>query len=467
MFVCTPPLARAREYPEWRFHTPSSKPETQRALVLAALAPGRSHIRHDLRCTETMAMRHAIAEFGARSAEEHEVLVVDGVNLRQQAASVGIVDAAGSGLVARLSIALALVKPGGLVVTGDDILRRRAMSDLIEELNRLNSGRVRSLVAPNSLPVLVQGGALAGGRYQLPGDVTSQFVTALLVAGPLAQAPIEINLTPPVLSSSYLRQTIAAMARAGVQVEYSSDFTTFRIAPAEYTSFTTTLAGDFTSASYFLATAALFVGKTRIANLQPESLQGEAAMLRIVRELGVDVAFDEIGNELVVSNQLEVLAGNYEFDVSDCPNIVPTLAALGSFVEGRFAVSGASIVRLHKSSRVEAMAHALRAVGVDITLRWRGDVIDGFEIRGRHTYPGGAVMSSVRDHRIFMALFVASLRMQQPNFIDGCEEVECSFPGFLDQFKANGAFASIVETPTSLQSLQDPSGQIQGAVGAP
>jgi 3-phosphoshikimate 1-carboxyvinyltransferase len=239
------------------------------------------------------------------------------------------------------------------------------------------------------------------------------------------------------------------MRKAGIYVQHDETLSWFHVPQGEYQPFSERIPGDFTSASYFLAAASLFEGTTILRNISEHSLQGEKAMVTILRELGVACRFDFQSQTLTVKKGPKALAGKYEFDVRDCPNIVPTLATLGSYVDGVLRIVGASITRLHKSPRAEAMVSELRKVGVDINLICRNGLVDGFEVRGRDRYEGGQVLSSWRDHRIFMALFVASLRHANPNLIDGYDDVDCSFPTFFEQFTKNGIGFDTVDGPAS------------------
>jgi 3-phosphoshikimate 1-carboxyvinyltransferase len=431
------------------FVVPSSKPETQRALLLAALANGRSEITHDLRCRETYTMRRALQSLGAVFIENKDRLTVDGVSLRNRKAGDAIViQCEGSGLVARVFTVLGMVGQGALLITGDHILRRREMTPLFEAVQKANQS-LEYLGDPYHLPVLVRGGGMRGGDYELPGDVSSQFITALLIGAPMAESPLTIHVRGPVFSGSYLRQTIAAMKTAGVYVACDETLKWFRAPTTEYQPFTQRILGDCSSASYLLAAAALSQGATVLRNICERTLQGEWAMIRMLEEMGVECVIDAQAETVTVQNRHESLKGDYEFDVRDCPNIVPTLAALGSFVNGVFRVVGASITRLHKSPRVDAMVSELRKLGVNITTLFRKGLVDGFEVRGANSYEGGQTLSSWQDHRIFMSLFVASLRHRKPNLIDGFADVDCSFPGFFEQFQQNGATFDVVEQPES------------------
>lgn len=420
------------------FTVPASKPETQRALVLGALADGTSVIRNDLRCLETRVMQQAMRAFGARiSSEEDQLTIAPGRDEDAARTTPRIICCDGSGLVARVSAALAFTQATPTVITGDDILRGREMQALFSALERGNRP-IAYLAQPYHLPIVVTPGTLKGGTYELPGDVSSQFVSALLLSSPLATDPVTIKVAAPVLCGSYIRQTVAAMQRAGVTVHHEANLSELHVVPAPYRPFVATVGADYTSASYFLAAAALSEGPTTLRRIGADTLQGEAAFVEVLRELGVRCDYDAEAETLNIRNDKGELRGDYHFDVSDCPNIVPTLATLGSFVEGRFRVTGASIVRFHKSPRIDAMIGELRKLGVQIVPVMSGRVVDGFEVRGRASYRGGASFSSWRDHRVFMSLFLTALRTREPSTIDGYNEVENSFPGFLEQFATYG-----------------------------
>lgn len=229
------------------------------------------------------------------------------------------------------------------------------------------------------------------------------------------------------------------MERAGVVVEHDEALLRLTIVGNHYRRFNDKISSDYTSASYFLASAALSRGTTILTNMRSESLQGERAIVDMLCEMGIHCHFDPVAETLTVENRRESFSGEYEFDVSDCPNIVPTLAALGSFVESRFRVIGASITRFYKSQRVDAIVTQLRKMEVDINPVMKGSVVDGFEIHGRHTYEGWKMLSSWFDHRVFMSLVITSLHTQQGNAVEGLQGVDEYSPGILSQFSHNGA----------------------------
>lgn len=425
---------------------PSSKPETQRAVFIGSFTNGISKVHNDLRCVETSTMKEVCKSLGIKIEECQEYLEVHGKrDILQDVEDMQVINCLGSGLIARIFTVLGATSPKHIIVTGDATLRKRVMHPLFDNLER-NGVQLEYIGDKHKLPVMNKSKYFPGGKNIIPGDVSSQFITAFLITAPFAKDVVEIQVDGEVYSKPYIRQTIQAMENAGVQVEYSDALNYFKVKPQEYHPCETYITGDYTSASYMLAKAALFPGITRLHNMSENSLQGEKAIIDILKALGLTIFFNEDKKELIVKNDLQGLKGNFEFNAMDFPNIVPTLAAMGAFVEGKFRVVGASITRLHKSSRVDAMISELRKAGVDIQPIYKNDVIDGFEILGKNNYDGGVNFTSWGDHRIFMSLFVFSLRTKNPNCIDGFSDVDCSFPRFLHEFKDIGAEYSVVDS---------------------
>lgn len=424
------------------FRVPSSKPETQRAILTGTLAEGTTRVYNDLRCDETETMKNACRAFGATITEHDGYLEIRGIggtlpHIRH------VVQSRGSGLVFRVVTALASALPSPVVVTGDATLCNRVMEPLLVALRELGAD-VESIVSENKAPVVNWGHGLKGGTCRLPGDISSQFITAVLFAAPLAESPVEIEVTGEVYSQSYIRQTLASLTDAGIKVTASPDMRHYRVEPSAYQAQDVTTHEDYTSASYLLAAAALFPGRTVLTNIYGDSMQGEFAIVPILRQLGVNITMDRTTMSMTVDNPPDSLRGDFEVNVQDCPNIVPTLAALGAYVQGSLRVTGGRLTRFHKASRIEAMAAELTRAGVDIEVLYIDGVCDGFVVRGAATYPGGVTLSSWGDHRIFMSLFVAGLRMQTANRFSGFEDVRLSFPSFMEEFRKAGVRTTAV-----------------------
>lgn len=417
---------------------PPSKPETQRAVLLASLATGRSRIGNALRSRETDAMVTACGALGARLAWEDGGWTVDGCGFAPGHRVPGgrlAVQADGSGLVARIFAALGCAAEGGATVDGNEVLRGRVMAPLFEAL--AGAGVPISYPGrPGHLPVTVGASGFPGGRFDLPGDVSSQFATALMMAAPFGARPTEIRMTRPVHSAAYLAQTVAALRRAGVAVGHDAEFAEIAVTPGPVLPCDAACGGDFTSASYLVAAAAILPSRLTLRGLHPDSLQGERSIIDTVARMGVKVAW--AGDTVTISNPTGRLVGDFAVDVIDGPNIVPTLAAIGAFVEGSLTVTGGALTRLHKSDRIDAMVTELRKLGADIDPVERLGKVDGFVVRGRSDYEGGVDLADHGDHRNFMSLFVASLRCRQPNRIHGQLDVAQSYPDFMEAFQAAG-----------------------------
>lgn len=412
-------------------YIPSSKPETQRALIVSSLADGISQIHNPLDCLETQIMRDALCNIDSEIALMGNMWQIKG-NKGRIRYNNKVIQCAGSGLVFRVMTALTCFSDRPVVITGDSSLRPRVMSQLFDSLKFLGA-KIDCLAEVDKAPIVNWGNGIKGGECVLPGNVSSQFITALLFAAPFASRCTQIKITDEILSKSYIRQTIYFMKLSGIDVSYSDKLDVINVKPGIYKPINVEISADMTSASYLLAIATLFPGNYTFHNVHSSSMQGEKYFVEIIKELGVEVKFVDIENTMYVSNNLLKLSGEFDFCVSDCPNIIPTLAALGAYVEGSFSVTGGSITTKHKSNRIHAMITELLKLGVDITPVFKNEIYDGFTIHGKSNYNGGVTLSSWGDHRVFMSLFIASMRMKESNKIDGYADVICSFPSFFDE----------------------------------
>jgi 3-phosphoshikimate 1-carboxyvinyltransferase len=310
---------------------PASKPETQRAILASTLADGVSRIANPLRCAETEAMHEACRTLGAEITDHAGYVEVRGVggSIRP---SRRVIRAGGSALVFRTMAALASVSPSPVVVTGDATVRRRVMAPLFTALRDLGA-HVECICDDGNAPVVNWGRGLRGGVCELPGDVSSQFITAILYVAPFATEPVEINVTGELYSLPYIKQTLTSLRNAGIDVRTSSDYRSYRVTPSRYHPRDVIVEEDYTSASYLLAAAALYPGTSVLANVHRDSAQGEFAIVPILRRLGLRVRFDEATSSLVVENDYGRPRGTVEIDTRECPNIVPTLAAIGSYID--------------------------------------------------------------------------------------------------------------------------------------
>ena len=291
---------------------PSSKPETQRAILAATLASGVSIIQNDLRCLETETIKNACRSIGAVIHEKTGHLEIHGIG-GTLSSQVSVIDALGSGLAFRVFAALSCFSQTPLIITGDEILCTRVMRPLFDALEQLG-GTITYLNVHGHAPIKNSGGGFKGGRCILPGNVSSQFITAIMIAAPLAKIPTEIVIQGEILSISYIKQTIEILTKAGISLTVADDFSTITVYPGEYKPFSHQVLGDYTSSSYLIAAASIFPSKTVLGNMNSMSLQGEKEIINVVKQLGIQVSFDDSKNTLTLINEKPELSGDYEFD---------------------------------------------------------------------------------------------------------------------------------------------------------
>lgn len=429
-----------------QFTAPASKPQTQRALVMAALADGLTRITNPLVSRETEVMIDACRALGAKVSRFDDRLEVYGIGPFFGPASGDgpavmsrpdsrYIWASGSALVARLFLTIGSALPEDVIVDGKCNLRVRPFAPLIAQL-RDKGAEFKFFDAADHLPCVATSARLPGGRYELGTDISSQFVTALAISAPLADSAMLIDLTGPSYSTSYIRQTLAMMERFGVAVEADEDVRRIAVPTGQfYQPRDVEVSGDYTSASYLLGAALVTRGRVTVTDLDPGSLQGERAMVAILAELGASLSWLPGEDTLVVDCTGLPDEVDVAFDLSDCPNILPTVAAMAATMPGRVRITGGRLTQNHKSPRIEAIAAELAKTGVPVRIIVDpAGFVDGLEVRGSGEHKGGLEFSDHHDHRIFMAMAMYSLACQQPCWFSTAPDTEDSFPGFLGYF---------------------------------
>jgi len=272
---------------------------------------------------------------------------------------------------------------------------------------------------------IIISGPLTAGRYELAGDVSSQFITGLLLALPLTGGDCDIVLTSPLESASYVSLTLDVMRAFGVAAEETNGADgrpAGWIIPGGqgYLKRPYHIEGDWSQAAFFLCAGALGAD-VAVSGLDQDSIQGDKRVTDILELMGATLtAKDGIFMARPGAGGLKGI----KIDTRDIPDIVPPLAALACFAEGETLFTGAGRLRLKESDRLAALVKELSILGADIK-----ETPDGLCIHGRQKLPGGSV-SANNDHRIAMALAVASLGCEQPVQLDGAESVDKSYPEF-------------------------------------
>ncbi|MDR2611192.1 MAG: 3-phosphoshikimate 1-carboxyvinyltransferase [Clostridiales Family XIII bacterium] len=404
--------------PSGEVRAPASKSVGHRALICAALAGGEKALGgiKNLGVSEDItATRLALAALLDKDGN-----LTDGPG--------GEIDCGESGSTLRFLLPLAGLDGRERIFTGRGRLMQRPL-DIYKEVFESHGGLFRQ----EDDRVIVCG-PLSPGRYELPGDVSSQFISGLLFALPLLDGESEIVLTSQLESADYVNLTVDVMETFGVRVDvpFDSPDEAFRIPgnqryrPVKYT-----VEGDWSQAAVFLCAGALGA-PVSVGGLDPGSMQGDMRILRILKSMGADadVRIPMLRKRDATVRALAPREGlrGVNVDVRDIPDLVPPLAALACFASGETRFTNAGRLRLKESDRIEALVTELGKLGAD--LRAEGDDII---IKGRKYVDGGEA-DARGDHRIAMAVAVCSVRCTSPVYLTGAEHVAKSYPAFWDDF---------------------------------
>jgi 3-phosphoshikimate 1-carboxyvinyltransferase len=406
-----------------RAAAPPSKSYTHRAILAAGYAAG-ALVRNPLVSADTRATMRAVEAFGGSVAvvDDGDVLEVDGFE-GAPAVPADVVDCANSGTTMRLVTATAGLADGLTVLTGDASLRSRPQGPLLRAVEQLG-GRAESTRDDGQAPLVV-GGPITGGTAAVPGDVSSQFVTALLMAGPATDAGIDVNLRTELKSAPYVDVTLDVLEDFGVRGRKTKrGYNVSGHQPYEPTAGEYHVPGDFSSTSYLLAAGALAAEDGLLVTSAFPSAQGDAAIVEVLEDMGAAVDWDRDDGH--VSVERRALEG-IEVGVADTPDLLPTIAVLGAAADGTTRITDCEHVRYKETDRVTAMAEALSSMGASVE-----QTEDTLTIHGGESDLVGATVEGRGDHRIVMSVAVAGLVATGTTTIRGADHVDVSFPGFFD-----------------------------------
>ncbi len=412
---------------------PPSKSYTHRAFMVALLARGESKVINPLLSFDTEATIEATRTLGAEVNQEGDVWRVLGTagELRPRA---DIIDARNSGTTIRLMSAIAALSPKLMRLAGDESVCARPMGPLIEAL--ANLGAKARCEGPRGRPPVVVGGGLHGGEVEITGAISSQFISALLLASPYAKEDVEITVTEELRSKPYVEITLELLDAAGARIKRSRDLMEFKIPGGQvFKAIDLEVPGDFSAAAFVLAAAAFAGGTVRVNNLDVRGAQGDKRMVALLREFGADVSVK--GKAVEVSGGGEL--SGIEADCGDNPDLVPALAVLGSVAEGRTKLTNIPHLRFKETDRIRALANELGKLGAEVEER-----PDELRVRGVGQLKG-AKLTSYGDHRMAMALAVAGLVARGETIVEGAERIPVSYPGFVEGMQKLGAKMELVE----------------------
>jgi len=382
--------------------------------VLGALTNSYFSLRNALISEDTKATLDALFALGADvRADAHDVRIFcDGLR-----PSPGVIDARNSGTTMRLITGLASLLPSATTLTGDESLTRRPMGPLVDALVQLGA-KCSYLREPGRAPLVVAG-PITGGRAEIGGDISSQFVSSLLIACCKKQGETDIKINGQLRSRPYVDITLDMIRDFGGIVEETAQ--TFHVpGHQELRRDHYSVPGDYSSAAFLLAAGAITGGEVIVRNLDKSSPQGDRAIVQHLKAFGARIS--------TTSDSVKVSGGTLvgtEIDVRHTPDLFPILAVIGAVSSGRTVLKGGENLREKESDRIASTGEFLNAMGANYLAREDGCVISGTE--KLH----GAAVNTHGDHRILMAAAVAALVSTSETWIADEESYRVSYPGFL------------------------------------
>lgn len=396
--------------PDVTITPPGSKSLTNRAVLLGALAAGRSRVRGALDADDTRRMVAAVRELGAGARMEGGTIEVDGVGGAWRPRGGVRIDAGGAGTVLRFLAAAALRSPAPVELDGDTGLRERPMRELGDALGQLGAA-VEWLGLPGRAPLRVTPPARAGSTADFATAASGQFLSALLLAGPWLPDGITVRVRGAVTSRPYVAMTLALLARLGAAVRSSDDLSVMRVAPDPLDGFDYAVEPDATAATYWWAAAAILPGaRACVPGLCTGSLQGDACFGDLLEEMGAEVEHHDDPPSVAVRGPAELRG--VSADMSDAPDAAPTLAAVACFASGTTVLRGLRTLRVKETDRLAALQVELAKVGV------RAETPGGDPDALHITPPPGGIggdttpveFNTYGDHRMAMSLALIGLR---------------------------------------------------------
>ncbi len=394
---------------------PSSKSYAQRAIAAALLADGVSTLYNVEMCDDTAAALRVIQVLGAKveRPDQTTYTIRGGLNPVSE-----ILDIGESGLSTRLFTPIASLCSRPITIDGHSSILRRPMGMMIEPLRQLG---VKARDHKGFLPISVKG-PMRGGEVRIDGSVSSQFLTGLLMALPLARQGTTIYVDG-LKSYPYIDMTIDTMDKFGIDIDHR-DYEEFYVPGGQkYTPADFIMEGDWSAASCLLVAGAV-AGSVTMHNLKTISLQADTAIIDALSRAGARI--EETADSVTVSKR-DLHA--FEFDATDCPDLFPALAALAANCEGTSVITGTGRLVHKESDRAEAIRSEYGMLGIEVDL----DEDNIMRITGSRII-GGCTVESCGDHRMAMSLAVAALNASEPVTIRGAECVSKSYAGFWQDF---------------------------------
>ncbi|WP_018756593.1 3-phosphoshikimate 1-carboxyvinyltransferase [Paenibacillus terrigena] len=406
----------------------SSKNYTTRYLLVAALANGTSTIHFPAHSEDSDAMRRCIRDLGAVIEEDETKIVITGFGNRP--ANVSELNVGNAGAVLRFLMAIAALCPEVTFVnTYPDSLGKRPHNDLIDSLQQMG---VEVDHQEGKLPITIRGGNPKGGKITVSGNVSSQFLSALLFLTPMLEEDSEIEVLHDLKSKVVVGQTLEVLEQAGIVIHASDDLMHYKVpGRQQYLAKEYIVQGDYPGSAAVLAAAAVTNSNVKIHRLAENSKQGERAIVDVLRMMEVPLTHENGIVHVQGNQQLKAL----EFDGDAATDAVLAMVAAAVFAEGTSRFYNVENLRYKECDRITDYLNELRKAGANVEER-QAEII----VHGRpEGVEGGVEINAHYDHRVIMALSVVGLRAKAPLRIKDAHHVAKSYPIFFDHMQSIGA----------------------------
>lgn len=401
---------------------PANKSYTHRAIFLASLAGNSSRVENVLLSADTIATVEACKKFGAEIETQNSSITVK--NPIKFDKIVPEINTENSGTTIRIASGIASLFSNEITLTGDESLQKRPMQPLLDALSSMGA----QCESTDGKPPIKIKGKISGGDVTIPGNFSSQFISALLISGPLTENGINLSIKDNLVSKPYLDATIATMRKFGVSVQTLIPYKRYNISPQVYKTATFTVPIDFSSLALLLSAVVLNGDETIIKGNIGNLPQGDEVFIDILEQLGVSVSIDE--DEIKIKSPTKLKGGR--FDLSNSPDLLPPLAILALNSESPIEIVNVKHARLKETDRIAITSRELVKLGIKVNENEDGLILESTENLN------GAELNAENDHRLFMAFCIAGM------FVGNCtvtdpESVQVSYPDFIEEMNRIGA----------------------------
>ena len=406
---------------------PANKSYTHRAIFLSALSDGKSIIKKVLHSNDTNATISACRAFGVEVNESDDTVSVE--NSIGSTVQGSMINAQNSGTTLRIATAIAALSGGNTELTGDDSLKKRPMRPILDSLENLGI----TTESNDGKPPITIKGKIDGNYVNIKGDISSQFISALLIIAPRLGGGLTIEIDGNVVSKPYIDLTITTMKKFGVDVKVVEPYKKYSILHQIYQPTTFIVPSDFSNLALLLSANILLGDSLKIKISLGDLPQGDEAIVDILEQMGVNVTLD---SETITTKSPELLDGG-KFDLSNTPDLLPALAILVLKCKTQIEIFNVKHARYKETDRIAIICNELKKIGVIVTekedgmILKKGDLINGVELNAHE------------DHRLFMAFSIVGMLIGDCTVTDP-DSASVSYPDFISDMQNCGARMSVV-----------------------